>query len=844
MRRFLTLICLLCLAIPAGISISGCTRNPGANYCNGLGYGTKVGDVAVITLAPVTGGISIAYGQTRQISTPSAVTCKGAAASTGTFTYGTSNNQLVDISPSGNMCAGTWNRNSGGGIPNYTICTPPNPLPTTGGLPYSTAYVTASAESVVSNPVEIYVHTQVTAVSLVTQSTSGNTQQCFSQGQQAVLDGEACYGTAQNELCAPAAVVASSNYACPGGKAAGVTSIPNCTTALGELSYSVGVSTVASITTNTNTNQVTITAAQPGTTPITASVAGSGSSAGFFSTCPPASISVALANGSTSGTIAKGTTQNLTTTVTDTQGHTISGLNLDYQSTDPVDISASGGGAITTSFPGVASIYAVCQPGSCNAAPTQQIGSYGTGLPITSNKVTVTTPGTASDYLWFVAPGQSRYVVPVELLTGVVGSTTRLPYVPNSAVVDRQGANIYMGSDRELMVFSTASGSVTTQNVNVPGIVLATAPDGSQVLINNQQLHYFYLYNSGNNTYTTISGMGSAASWTPDARTLYITDSATLNSGGITGHTDKLYVYNQSTGWTTHNLPCSVYDAVACPSPSTGATNLAITIPSVGAYLSGTDTISHTWCPTGTVNNYGSLSFYPQADSINAQTDILAATTDGEHILGASLAGGTITLTDLGISIPTTVSPSGIATPIACPITTTGTSPNQVQTLNVLHTNPAQIGSISIPPASASATTINQLVTAPASNLAFITYKGTTALSPLPYYVPNANGTQGTLGYVQLTAQLTGSVFTAPLAGAFSPDGKYFFVSTAGDNMIHYISIPSSVSPATPPTDTQQIAPGLPACSPNSGLEPGCNFSGTGTVVPATFIAVKPRSTT
>ncbi len=47
MRRFLTLVCLLCLAIPAGISISGCTRNPAANYCNGLGYGLKITDVAI-----------------------------------------------------------------------------------------------------------------------------------------------------------------------------------------------------------------------------------------------------------------------------------------------------------------------------------------------------------------------------------------------------------------------------------------------------------------------------------------------------------------------------------------------------------------------------------------------------------------------------------------------------------------------------------------------------------------------------------------------------------------------------------------------------------------------------
>ena len=48
MRRFLTLVCLMSLAIPAGISISGCTRNPAGNYCNGLGYGQKITDVGTL----------------------------------------------------------------------------------------------------------------------------------------------------------------------------------------------------------------------------------------------------------------------------------------------------------------------------------------------------------------------------------------------------------------------------------------------------------------------------------------------------------------------------------------------------------------------------------------------------------------------------------------------------------------------------------------------------------------------------------------------------------------------------------------------------------------------------
>jgi hypothetical protein len=113
----------------------------------------------------------------------------------------------------------------------------------------------------------------------------------------------------------------------------------------------------------------------------------------------------------------------------------------------------------------------------------------------------------------------------------------------------------------------------------------------------------------------------------------------------------------------------------------------------------------------------------------------------------------------------------------------------------------------------------------------------------LPFYLPGSGGAAGTPGSIALKG---GSTVTAPLAGAFTADDSIFFVSTAGDNMIHFISIPTNVSPANPPTDTQQISPNLPACTPVSagGLDVGCTFSGTGTVVPATVIVTLPRSTT
>lgn len=800
MRRYLTLLFLLFLAIPAGISFSGCTRNPAANYCNGLGYGTKITDVFKIDLEPKTTGVSLAFGQTRQISAPTATTCKGTTAGVSSYTYGTTNNQLIDISPSGNMCAGTWNRNSGGGIADYTICNFPNPQPNTGGLPYGTAYITAAASNVTSNPVEVYVHAQVSSIALAL----ANQQGCYSQNSTTQLDSEACFASnnKQYELCAPASVT---NYSCPGGLAPGVTSVPSCSSSIGTLSYTVGSASIASINSATNL----ITAQQPGTTVITASVAGSGSSAGFFSTCPPKSISVTL-NNSTDTTVTQGVQQNMVTTVTDTNGQTITGLTLDYQSTNPLDISVGSAGGVTASFPGAASVYAICQPSSCNPSPINQIGLHGTGLPISSNPVNVTTPGTASAYVWFGAPGQSQYFVPYSLLTSTVGSTVRLPYVPNSMVMDQTASNIYFGSSHALMIYTTANNAIAkVPDTSVPGVVLAVSPDNKTLLINDPIRQVFYLYATTGVIGATFSGVGAAAAWTPDAKTLYVVDSASL--GG--NHTDAFYVYNANTGWTS----CSA--GQACAGDFAGAANLALTIPSVGAYFSGTNTVARTWCPTGTVADYATMTFYPEGDNVVTKTDVLGATTNGQHILGAALNGsGGIELSDIGVTIPNATSTNG-----ACPAAVG----NVLQPLTITHTlNQAPVSSVS-------ATAVNQVVVSPASSLAFITYSGTTPGASLPYYVPGASGSAGTVNYVTLSGA---SNITAPVAGAFSPDDKLFFVSTEGDNQVHLIDVSTF-------KDTQQISPSLPACTP--GSDPDCaNTSPNVTVVPATVITVKPRSTT
>jgi hypothetical protein len=362
------------------------------------------------------------------------------------------------------------------------------------------------------------------------------------------------------------------------------------------------------------------------------------------------------------------------------------------------------------------------------------------------------------------------------------------------------------------MVYSTATNSKAGEFPGMPGVVLAVSPNGSQVLINDPVRQVFYLSSSTGASVSTFGGLGTSANWTPDGKTLYVTDS--VHAGP--GHTNTLYVYNANTGWTTYSLATS--------GGTVGPENLAITIPSVGAYMSGSPTVAHTWCPAGTAGDYASMSFYPQGDSVNTDTDVLTATSDGAHILGAALASpGPISFSDIGVTIPSTECPR---------------SGNQLQALPIDHT-------LNQTTVNVDATAVNAIVTSPAAvkqgvsvagnSLSFVLYNGSTAGAPLPYYVQTTAETSslGTVGYLTLTGS---SAVTAPIAGAFSPDNTLFFVSTSGDNKIHYIDTGTL-------KDTQQISPDLPACAP--GSDPGCKVTAPApSVVPATVIWVKPRATT
>ena len=315
---------------------------------------------------------------------------------------------------------------------------------------------------------------------------------------------------------------------------------------VGTITYTALNGTIVTINntsaTGTGINGTT-TANQPGSTVINASVSitSSGSAAGYFYTCPPKSIALSI-NGSDTAVVKPSILRRTSPQSSrDTNGEVLNGLSLDYTSTQPQEIAVSATGQVSSTFPSATAINAICQPATCNPAPISQIGVFGTGLPVVSNTLKVTSPGRSSNYVW-MASTQSQFFSSVDLTTGTPGSPVKLPYPPNSMVLDQGGNNLYFGSYRELMVYSAVNNTLGKEDTNVPGVVLAVSPDSSTVVINDQLRQVIYLYTNASSTSTSIGGLATRAAFSPDNKNVYIVGP------------DTLYVHNANTGWSTYSI--------------------------------------------------------------------------------------------------------------------------------------------------------------------------------------------------------------------------------------------------------------------------------------------------
>ena len=668
MRRFVTLVFLLFFTVPFGISIAGCSKSTPVVYCNGGDSGPVVGQLFAITLQPKLYGISLNYSQIGQVSSPSATDCKGTAVSTSTFTYGTTDMTVADIQPTtGRLCAGTWNRNTGGGIADYTTCNPTNKS--------GTAYITASAGGATSNPIAVYIHPVVTSVVLGTPST---TAQCSGTDPATNCSPSSTDSTTVTPGCPTSAtypsnplIAATGCCTIPPGTVDGTNLPPYSGNAC--LSQGSTGQLAARVYAGTGTNQTNIsciaghmtytpldtailtidqngvaTAQAPGSTILTSNLSNASSSAGFFSTCPPQSIKLAVPNStSTNIVVNQNFAQPVTATVLDTNGVTLTGVNLTFESTTPTTLTP-GPSTATPIFPGAGSIVAICQPPSCNESPFNQIGLYGNGKAVVSNAIDMTTPGTNSTVL-YIASTQSQYVVPVDFTTSVIGTPVKLPYVPNSMVISNDGSTIYMGTSTEIMVFSALTNGITREDPTLSGTVLAVSPDGNTVVITDPIRQLVYLYTGTGGIQTLYGGVATHAQFTPDSSTVYITAG------------NELLIHSTFTGWSS-------ITGSTIPSLSTPALDVAVTVPNAGAFFAGATTTARGACPATTVTSVNgapstSNIFYPDAGVAAPATDRLITTNDGKHVIGATVTPAP-TLTDLNIASLNTANPSS---PGQCP---------------------------------------------------------------------------------------------------------------------------------------------------------------------------------
>ncbi len=264
MRRLVTLALSLFIAVPFGVSLSGCSKGVTTVFCNGQNSGVVVGQTTTLDLEPRLTGISLNQGEIGAIASPVGRDCRGTATTPASPRYGSTNMNLVDVVPTtGRICAGTWNRNTGGGIADYTTCTP--------SATQGTAFVTASADGVVSNPLPVYVHPVVTSILLGPASTNCTTDPASN-----------CFATTNIGACvtgAPPVVSSYTGSACVSqGQSAQLaartyrgtdTTNPanNISCSVGPLTFSAQTASVVSIDQNG-----LATAAQPGSSTINAAI--------------------------------------------------------------------------------------------------------------------------------------------------------------------------------------------------------------------------------------------------------------------------------------------------------------------------------------------------------------------------------------------------------------------------------------------------------------------------------------------------------------------------------------------------------------------------------------------
>jgi hypothetical protein len=412
---------------------------------------TSTNPVTSLTIAPTY--LSLSPGQTAQLTvTPKDFAGNNVVAD---VSYSSSNTSLVTVTATGTVCAGLWDAN-------FITC---NAIQGQGAVGQANIVVKSGT---VTATATTYTHLQVDRI-FVTPPTG-----CVSMG------------------ATPTYLATVYNITAPGCSP----TIP-C-----DITSSVGPITFHSTDTQVMTNNVTsgvLTATNPGSTSIYASVSGLNSIPQPALVCPVQSILIHDANSSnTTFSLAPTNTQALVADVLDTSGTSITPI-LTWASvpqgvgtvapTTSTTTPPPNGQTFTANTGGTSIVTATCAPPSCNRNIAPQYGQ---------NIVTVSVSGGTTTTV-YAGSTNSLTLVPIQTSNNTAGTAITLPYLPNSIVSNSAGSTVYLGSGSGIMKVDVVSAAVTVSTGAV-GTILAVSADGNYLLVSDSSTSTTYLYNTNSST--------------------------------------------------------------------------------------------------------------------------------------------------------------------------------------------------------------------------------------------------------------------------------------------------------------------------------------------------------
>lgn len=618
-----------------------------------------------VTITP-TGATSLQQGETITF-TATVQNSSNNNVSAASLVWESSNTQVLNISPAGVACAGTFDRT-------YSVCTPSGS---------GEVAVTASALGTTSAPTIIFVHPPIDNITVtgILLNNVAVTEPCLSQGQSMTLEARA-FSQGTDITSSVGTFTWSANF--PG--------VVNLQPILQNV-------VLNNLTLSLPLSQATATALTPGLTQIYASASGVTSTAfqqplyqnaqgvsspvlDFFETCPIQNIKLEVAyegSGQFSFSTQKGVTETIVATITDVLGSSslantnggviLNKIPLVWSSTQPAVVKTAAAClescAIQTSLPGVGAITASCSPPTCNigfplAPPILSSPQCAQFFGVNSCQQFIPVPVYATTAISGLVEGAPSTPVvlatstgcnsvppdtcftslyDVSLSKGQVGSPNTLPVAPTSMTFDLGGDKAYIGSNFGAQVISpqnlgTSTPAFTPLNT-VTGKLLTISDDGNFAVFSDtthtpNQVYISNTSTTGSLSVTALSISGaSVAAFSPDGLKAFI-------FGFDGNNSPTLYIYS----------PLQALQAIPLP-PQTIVNSIAFSTDGAFAYVveSANGTAGPAVSVYNTCNNQISTSpapgLTPQIIPLTAAPIVFRALPDGVHFVALE-SGGSI----------------------------------------------------------------------------------------------------------------------------------------------------------------------------------------------------------